>query len=49
MYLLSHLMMSEIHVEVRRYGLGQVRVFVLEDLILTDSQENCKSLNVHVD
>jgi hypothetical protein len=50
MYLLvSHVMMNEIHVGVRRYGLGQVKVFVLEDLILTDLQENYKSLIVYVD
>ena len=49
MYLLSHVMMGEIHVEVRQYDLGQVKVFVLEDLILTDSQESCKSLNVYAD
>lgn len=45
----SHVMMHEIHVEVRRYGLGQVRVFALEDLILADLQENYKSLIVYVD
>jgi hypothetical protein len=50
MYLfVSHVMMYEIHVEVRRYGLGQVKVFVLEDLIPPDSQENYKSLIVYVD
>jgi hypothetical protein len=50
MYLLvSHVMMYEIHVEVRRYDLGQVKVFVLEDLILADLQENYKSLIVYVD
>ena len=50
MYLLvSHLMKYEIHVEVRRYGLGQVKVFVLGDLIPADSQENYKSSIVYVD
>ena len=52
MYLLvSHVMMlmNEIHVEVRQYGLGQVKVSVLKDLVLTDSQESYKSLNVYVD
>ena len=49
MYLfVSHVMMYEIHVEVRRYGLGQVKVFVLEDLILADLQENYKSLILYV-
>ncbi len=43
------MMMNEIHVEVRRYGLGQVKVFVLEDLILADLQVNYKSLIVYVD
>lgn len=47
--LVSHVMMYEIHVEVRRYGLGQVKVFVLEDLILADLQENYRSLIVYVD
>jgi hypothetical protein len=47
--LVSHVMMYEIHVEVRRYGLGQVKVFVLKDLIPADSQENYKSLIVYVD
>ena len=47
MYLLvSHVVM---HVEVRRYDLDQVKVFVLEDLIPADSQENYKSLIVYVD
>ena len=45
----SHVMMHEIHVEVRRYDLDQVKVFVLEDLIPADSQENYKSLIVYVD
>ena len=50
MYLLvSHVMMYEIHVEVRRYGLGPVKVFVLEDLIPADSQENYMNLIVYVD
>ena len=50
MYLLaSHVTMYEIHVEVRRYGLGQVKVFVLEDLILADLQGSYKSLIVYVD
>jgi hypothetical protein len=50
MYLLvSHVMMYEIHVEVRQYGPDQVKVFVLEDLILADLQENYKSLIVYVD
>jgi hypothetical protein len=50
MYLsVTHVMTNEIHVEVRRYGLGQVKVFVLEDLILADLQVNYKNLIVYVD
>ena len=50
MYLLvSRVMMYEIHVEGRRYGLGQVKVFELEDLIPAGSQENYMSLIVYVD
>ena len=47
--LVSHAMRYEIHVEVHRYGLGQVKVFVLEDLILADLQENYRSLIVYAD
>ena len=50
MYLsLSHEMMNEIHVEVRRYGLDQGKAFVPEVLILAGSQESYKSLNAYVD
>lgn len=50
MYLsVSHVMMYEIHVEARRYGLDQAKVFVLEDLILVGLQESYKSLIVYVD